>query len=80
MSKGSTPLQDIQTLTNAELVERYGIRFEEDASIFDTVEAMWFNDLKEWAIYIEDQDMLYGESTIQPLYKAPSSREYDGYY
>jgi hypothetical protein len=81
MSKGNTPLRDIQTLDISELIERYGIELEEDNRVWDAVEGLMFPTLIDWAMYLEDQDILYGEVDSPYIYgKTPSSKTLDGWY
>jgi hypothetical protein len=81
MSKRNTPLHDIQILSTTELVERYGIEIDDDESVWDTVEGRSFKSLKDWAIYTEEQDELYGETNSPYIYeKTPSNKELDGWY
>jgi hypothetical protein len=81
MSKGNTPLHDIQNLTLAELTDLYGIEVNKDGIVYDMVEGKDFPNLREWAIYTEEQNELYEDDTNSSyIYgKHPSIKDLDGW-
>lgn len=49
-------MHDITVLTDAELIEQYGIEISLDRSVFDPVEDRTFKNLQEWAAFILEQE------------------------
>lgn len=81
MSRGNTPVHDIQTLTLSELTNLYGIEVNKDGIVYDLVEGKDFTSLYDWAVYTEEQDELYGELDSPYIYgKNSSTKELDESY
>lgn len=45
---------DLQRLSEEQLLELYGIEIYDDGMVYDPAEDKWFDDLIEWAKYIDD--------------------------
>ena len=49
-------LNDVRTLPNEELATLYGIEINEDGTVYDPTENRTFDDLNDWATYIDEQE------------------------
>ena len=49
-------LHDVKGRTNEEVEQLYGIRFDEDGTIFDPTYNMTFTSLGDWALFSVEQD------------------------
>lgn len=50
-------MHDIQTMTHAELEEKYGIEIDtDDGTVWDPCEMKQFDTLADWAAYMQEQE------------------------
>lgn len=70
-------LNDVQRLGKEQLIELYGIEVSEDGTVFDPTENRKFDDLKEWAMYIGEQDDDDNYGTFSKITSPPA---YDDEY
>ena len=54
VSTKSKVLNDIVRMSKDQLIDLYGISFEENGSIYDPTEMKTFSSLREWANYIAE--------------------------
>lgn len=65
-------------MTEEELSEFYDIEIDEDGSVWDRCEGKAFDNLQEWAIFI--QDLEEEEDDDVPYIKTGGKRRYDDDY